>query len=233
MAKAKTTPIKITARMLDGRLNSTDGIVMFDAILYHGWFAKHAPHVLDGGGKEQFTGYFGLPLRQLPLNRWAASMGIYKELGKEVDAYNKRPDFFAPEKIGHLNAKGLVSSSVGRYRAWRMPQVIRTIEDGIIEFYALGHKDEIATLLGSISGVAKKNAIGYGVIEDWHIDDCDADYTLYHPLHGLMRPALPDEIGEIPDIDMTSIFRTEYAVRPPYWKACNVMECYLPTRVLT
>lgn len=228
MAKPKTTPIKIYAEMLDGRLNSADGIVMFDGILYHAWFAKHAPYVLEDGGMDSFSGYFGLPLRQLPHNRYAASMGIYKEIRKEIDHLNKRPDFFAADKMDKLDAHGIISGSVGKFRSWRIPNVIRIIEDATIVFYAMGHKDEVAELLKLISGAGKKNAAGYGVITDWAIEDCDEDYSLYHPDYGLMRPALPEELENLERADREELRFMRYGIRPPYWKPCNMMECYVP-----
>ena len=64
MSKPKCTPLKITAILEDGRLNSADGIIMLDAILYHAWFLKFAPQVLEGIYDESQVGYIGLPLKQ-------------------------------------------------------------------------------------------------------------------------------------------------------------------------
>ena len=52
MAKKPTVPIKVVAELEDGRINSADGIIMLDAILYHAWFWAHAPHVLEGRGGD-------------------------------------------------------------------------------------------------------------------------------------------------------------------------------------
>ena len=223
MAKPATSPIKITIHLLDGRLNSADGIVMFDSILYHAWFCKHAPHVLDGGGADDYKGYMGLPLRQLPGNRWAASKGIYTEISQQVEHINKRPDFFAPGKTESLNMdKGIISDSVGLYRAYRIPSVIRIIKNGEITFWAVGHKDEVSDLLSAIPSVGKKYAAGYGIIRDFTVEDCDEDYSLWHPDHGLMRP-VPIEDGKY---EGYPVFR--YGVKPPYWKPQNARLCYVP-----
>lgn len=94
MAKKPTSPLKITAYLINGRVNSADGVIMLDSILYHAWFRKHCPEVLEGMGSMEYNGYTGLPLRQLDGNRWAASRGIYEEIAQMIEPINKYPDFF-------------------------------------------------------------------------------------------------------------------------------------------
>ena len=159
MAKKPTTPIKVTAHLLDGRVNTADGIIMLDAILYHAWFSRHKPEVLEGCGSTQYDGYTGLPLRQLPDNRWAASRGVFKTEGKNIEYINRRPNFFDADKIGHLDMEtGIISDSVGVYRAYRIPRVVSTVSD--IEFYAMGDKAKVQDLLTAIQAVGKKPAAG-------------------------------------------------------------------------
>lgn len=228
MAKKPTSPIKVTAHLADGRLNSADGIVMLDAILYHAWFYKHAPHILEGMGREEYYGYTGLPLKQLPGNRWAASRGIYEETGRTVEHLNKRPNFFNGDKMDRLDMeKGIISDSVGIYRAYRMPSVIRTVKDSIITFWAMGHKDEVQALLDLIPAMGKKYAAGYGLVDKWEVVDCENDYSLWHPEYGLMRPV---EVGseEAKSLVLTDYPIMKYAVKPPYWKAKNMRLCHVP-----
>lgn len=223
MAKAPTVPIKVTIHLKDGRLNSANGIVMLDGILYHAWFAKHAPEVILGEHEDDFDGYIGLPLRQLPDNRWCASKGIYTELATTVEYINKRPDFFVPGKIEFLGMdKGLISDSVGQYRAYRIPVITRTVKDGIVTFWAMGHPGEVSDLLSYLPAIGKKPVAGYGLIDRYTVEECDEDYSLYHPEYGLMRPVPVDEgcyIG-YPIMD--------FGVKPPYWKAINMRLCYVP-----
>lgn len=230
MAKKPTSPLKITAHLADGRLNSADGIVMLDSILYHAWFWKHHPEVLQGMGAAEYDGYTGLPLRQLSGNRWAASKGVYEEIGKTVEHINKRPNFFNADKLECLDMdKGIISDSVGLYRAYRIPNVIRTLKDGLIKFWAIGHKDEIQALLDCIPAVGKKYAAGYGLVDRWTVEDCNEDYSLWHPEHGLMRPV---EVGgdESRDLSLDGYPIMHYGIKPPYWKAKNMRLCYVPIR---
>lgn len=231
MAKKPTRPIKVTAHLADGRLNSADGIVMLDSILYHAWFFEHCPEVLQGLGSAKYEGCIGLPLRQLPDNRWAASKGVYKEIGQTVEHINKRPNFFNSDKIDRLDMdKGIISDSVGLYRAYRIPNVIRIVKDGLITFWAMGHKDQVQAMLDLIPAIGKKYAAGYGLIDHWTVEDCSEDYSLWHPEYGLMRPV---EVGgeEEKKLNLNGYPVMQYGVKPPYWKAKNTRLCYVPIEV--
>lgn len=201
---------------------------MLDAILYHAWFWKHAPHVLEGLGGEEppGDGYIGLPLRQANTNgrlRYHASRAVYTQTGIEVEHWNKRPDFFGADKQQYLAmAKGVISSSIGLMRAYRMPQVIRHVKDSLLTFYAVGHKDEVQELLDMIPAVGKKAAMGWGAVDAWEVYDANNDYTMLHPEYGLMRPVPVDEM----QLDGYPIM--EYAIKPPYWKQANRLLCYVP-----
>lgn len=221
---ANCVPLKITAHLLDGRVNSASGLIMFDAILYHAWFAKYEPQVLEGIYDYSKAKFIGLPLRRLEGNRWAASKGIYQEVLQEIENYNKRPDFFAGDKIDYLaDTKGQISGSVGKYRAYRIPQLIRTVKDNKIVFYAVGNKPKIEDLLSYMTAVGKKPAIGFGVVTKWEVEEIDEDYTTEHPDYGLMRP-IPVEEAE----KKYSCPVMLHGVKPPYWKSKNAKLCYVP-----
>lgn len=230
MAKKPTIPLKVTAELIDGRINSSNGLLMLDSILYHAWFIKHAPHVLEGHGEARYDGNIGLPLRQLPGNRWCASKGIYEEIEQSVEFINKRPDFFGADKINFLDMdKGIICQTAGKYRAYRIPNIIRTIKDGIITFYAVGHKNEIEEMLNLIPSLGKKYAAGFGKIKKWVVEEAEADYTLWHEKHGLMRPV---EVGsdEAKQYNLEDYPILPYCIKPPYWKAKNRRLCYVPIK---
>ena len=231
MAKKPTVPIKVTVKLADGRINSADGIVMLDGILYHAWFFKHLPEVFDGIFETKYDGVIGqLPLRQLPGHRWAASCGIYEEIGQTVEYINKRPNFFNADKIGRLDMdKGLISDSVGLYRAYRIPSVIRTVKNAKITFWAMGHPDEVQELLDLMPAVGKKYAAGYGLISGCKVEAYGTDYSLWHPTYGLMRPVEVDS-DEAKHLDLSGYPIMQYGIKPPYWKTKNMRLCYVPIK---
>lgn len=227
MAKKRTVPLKVTAHLIDGRINSAYGVIMLDGILYHAWFCKYAPHVLEGYTGREWSKKIGLPLMQLDGNRWAASRAVFKQISVKIENYNKRPNFFNADKIDKLNAdKGIISDSVGLYRAYRNPNIVHTVENGTLTFFCRGHKDEVLEMLNLIPAVSKKPAMGFGVVEKWVVEDCEEDYSLWHPEYGLMRPMPVEEDDGTHDMSAYPIL--QWAVKPPYWKQCNVRLCYVP-----
>lgn len=224
-------PLKITAHLVDGRFSSANGILMLDSILYHAWFIKNAPQVLDGIYDEKFISekqkYIGLPLKRLPDNRWAASKGVYEQIEAKVENYNKRPDFFAGDKIDFLEQdKGIIDDKAGIYRAYRNPQLVRTVKDGIITFYAVGTKHKIEEMLKLMVGVGKKTAMGFGFVSKWEVEEIENDYTTEHPDYGLMRPIEVEKSEKVYDCPIM-----EFAIKPPYWKSKNMRLCYVPIQL--
>lgn len=228
MAKCTTEPLEIICRLKDGCVATADGIIMFDAILYHAWFLKYEPEVLTGEKDERDIRHdMGLPLRHIDCDGgffYSASKGIFEETGEELQFINKRPDFFGSGKIDYLNAeKGIISDSVGEFRAHRVPLLIHTVKDGIIKFYAYGTKAKTEDLLSRIGAVGKKTAAGYGAVKDWEVRSTDTDYSIFGGSGQLMRPVpvnWSEEILPYPQYN--------YAVRPPYHNVKNYRMCYVP-----
>lgn len=222
--------LKITAHLLDGRIASSDGIIMFDSIVYHAWFHKYAPEVLRGEyNTARSNQFFGLPFAQDSDYRWyMASKGLYVENDLHIEHYNRTPDFFAADKINSLNEKCQISDSVGIYRAYRNAVVIRTIENAKIYFFARGNKEKIVDLLSYIPATGKKPSMGWGIVDKWEVEEIEENYSVIHPDYGLMRPIPVDEADQYPNIDFSKYPVMRYGIKPPYWKPCNGRPCYVP-----
>lgn len=220
-----TEPLKITAKIYDGRLNSSDGLIFLDSILYHAWFIIHDPEVLEGTKKSNNQRYIGLPLKQLPNNRWAASLGQYKQYEETVEYWVKRPDFgksfadsYLIDDINKVNVKS------GHLKAYRTPQVIRIVSD--ITFYSVGNPEKINAMLSKMKYIGKKTAAGWGAVAEWVVEPCEADYSLIKD-GKLMRPVPVDEAEGL-EFDRDQTTKRMCAIRPPYWKHKNMALCYVP-----
>lgn len=219
--KSTTEPFKVTCKLLDGRVNTADGLLFLDCILYHGWFKKYAPQVLTGEQKEGDAGHFGLPLRQLPDNRYSASCGFYRDYGTHIEYWNKHPDWDA--RADYLDYEGKITTSSGTMRAYRMPQVIHTVGD--IEFYGYGTIEKVKDLLSYILAVGKKPSAGWGAVKEWIVEPWAEDLSLWSDKYGLMRTT---PIGEDIGHDLSEYAARDCAIRPPAWKAENWRTCYIP-----
>ena len=219
-----TEPLKITAHLLDGRVNSSDGYFFLHSILYHAWFLKYDPDVMLGLKKGK-PKHYGLPLLQLENNQYASSMGFYKQLDQRIEHWHKKPDW--DKQQDHLQLdKGKIKESVGAERAYRMPQVIRTISD--MEFYCVGTKEKIIDLLSYMPAIGKKPSAGWGRVARWSVESIETDYSASHPDCGITKPISIEE--DIPDAGEYRI--GDIAIRPPAWKHTNQKTCYIP-KVIT
>lgn len=220
-----TEPFKVTCKLLDGRINSVNGLIYLDAILYHAWFAKYEPGILDGTKKRSDATRhynFGLPLTRLDHDglRYAASCGFYRQYDQTIEYWNKRPDFTSGKNSKYLEAKGKIDTAAGPLKAYHFPQIIRTVSD--IEFYGVGTIEKIRDLLSYMPAVGKKPAAGWGLVKEWIVEPFPHDWST-EGKYGLMRPMPvesyePDRNYQIMDVPMF----------PPYWKNMNTKLCYIP-----
>lgn len=227
MSKKTTEPFKATCKLMDGRINSVDGLLFFDAILYHAWFLKYAPEVLEGAGKKEerpeWKLNFGLPLTRTHENgkhRYAASCGFYRQYERHVEYWNKRPDFTSGKNGKYLEAKGKVDTSAGPLKAYHFPQIIRTVSD--IEFYGVGTIEKIRDLLSYIPAVGKKPAAGWGMVREWIVEPFKEDWSETGK-YGIMRPTPVEERQIEGDYQIM-----ECPLLPPYWKSSHAELCYMP-----
>lgn len=229
--------MRVTAHLLDGRVNSSDGILMLDGILYHAWFAKYKPETFLVGHDESVDiGHIGLPLTNTDgINH--ASMGIYTTLGTGLEMLHKVPNIV--ERIDLLEDKsGTVDLKSGKFKAYRIAQNIITTNK--IIFYCRGNAEKIKELLTYMDNVGKKYSIGYGIVKSWEVEEAEKDYSFWHDEHKLMRPfptastatLLRHILANDPNYDGSLNFAiSEYTTKPPYWKSVNARECYLPNGV--
>lgn len=220
-----TMPIKVTAKLVDGRINSADGLLFLDSILYHAWFCKYSPETFQGLVSDKPTDMkFGLPLRQLEGGRYAASCGFYTQHSYAVEYWNKRPDFMGRNEK-YLDAKGKIDTGAGELKAYHFPQIIRTVSD--IEFYAVGNPEKVRELLTYIPAIGKKPAAGWGKVKEWIVEEFPEDWSTEGG-YGLMRPMPVDEYD--PKGRLYTI--SDCAIRPPAWKSCNQKLCYVPKVII-
>lgn len=224
MSHKTTEPFKVTCKLMDGRINSADGLLFLDSILYHAWFLKYAPEVFDGTQRKEehpeWKCNFGLPLTRLPGNRYAASCGFYTQYEQHIEYWNKRPDFTSGTNGKYLDAKGKIDTAAGALKAYHFPQIIRTVSD--IEFYGVGTIAKIKDLLSYIPAIGKKPAAGWGMVREWAVEPFEKDWST-DGKYGLMRPMPVEEYSL-----KTSYRVMDCAVRPPYWKNINMELCYIP-----
>lgn len=223
-------PLKITVKLLDGVVASTDLTLPLDAMLVSAWMREN---------KWYSTGYArsGLPESEqldipLPLKKtntetsggrdwfWACSYAFGIPLFQPAPGYwNKRFDTQAAEEYMHLRKKATIDIRSGRYKNYRVPLAYYVMKNRTLSWYCVGEGEEIEKLLvKNIWSMGKKRAIGYGRVEKsrkplrplWKVEAADEDLS--------MARLLPDPGG-----------KDFYANRPPYFDPSTLRAGRWPT----
>lgn len=208
-------PLKITAKLFDGRIATTDGYLPFDSILAAAWMKRYHPekyYNTDPSIDEMVIP--DLPLKKLEGDICAASFAQYRKEGEEIAYWHKRFDAQLSEDyadFGGRREKVDVKSS--HYKAYRMPLNIILTPD--VVWYAVGDQGEIESLLEEIPALGKKTSQGFGQVLEWTVDEIEEDWSLWKD--GQLMRNLPDPDGD-----------SEWGVRSPYWYPANIVRCRMP-----
>lgn len=208
-------PLKITAKLFDGRIATTDGYLPIDSILAAAWMKKNHPekyYNADPTIDEMITPV--LPLAKLDGGIYAASFAQFRKAGEETVYWHKRFDAqLAEDYVDFAGRRGRVNTTSATYKAYRMPlNVILTPE---VVWYAVGEKAEIERLLEEIPSLGKKTSQGFGQVFEWTVEEIGQDWSVWKD--GQLMRNLPDPDGD-----------AEWGVRPPYWLPANIVRCRMP-----
>lgn len=208
-------PLKITAKLFDGRIATTDGYLPFDSILAAAWMKRYHPEKYfnsDPSIEEVITPE--LPLAKLAGNIYAASFAQFNKAGEETAYWHKRFDSQLAEDYADFGGRrGKVDIKSSTYKAYRMPLNIMLAP--VVIWYVVGSKREIESLLEEIPALGKKTSQGFGQVMEWTVEKIEDDWSVWK--EGELMRSLPDPAGD-----------SEWGVRPPYWFLPNIVRCRMP-----
>lgn len=198
-------PLKVTARLLDGRIATTDLALPLDSILAYAWIAKNRPDLLEtskSGIGEIF--YAPLPLKRREAEGewfWACSFACGEPVQEQTRHWHKRFDSqLSEEYVDFQGRRGKVNIGSAQYKNYRMPITVFLIPE--LSWYLVGDLEEVKALLEDITAIGKKTSQGYGKIRKWVVEPWLEDLSHLR--------AMPDPEGD--DI---------WGIRPPYWAPQN------------
>lgn len=216
--------LKITAKLLDGRVNSNDGLFNLDSILAYAWMLIHHPDILQNRDlRIDNLIEPDLPLAKDEDGRWKTSVGFYIQYEERIEYWHKKiNDFDALTYVNFEGKRGKINSQSGEFKAYRMPQLIRVVSD--IQFYCVGDPDEIHRLLSLVTNIGKKGSQGYGYVKEWFIEEIENDYSDIGP-YGIMRPK--PFTGEYLDTGESYLIK-KIRLKPPYHLHVDRVPCIIP-----
>ena len=219
--------LKVVARLLDGRVNSNDGIFNFDSILAYAWMLSHHPDILQNRDLRMDNLIEpDLPLAKDEQGRWKSSVGFYKQYAEIIEYWHKKiNDYDAHIYVDFGKRRGKIDSQKGEFKAHRIPQIIRIVGD--IEFYCVGDSNEIKKYLKFVTNIGKKGSQGYGYVKEWVVEEIEEDYTKVGP-YGIMR--FTPFTGELPNDGKAYQIR-KTRLKPPYHFHVDRVPCMIPNPI--
>lgn len=196
--------LKITAKLLDGRVATYDGYLPLDSMLAYAKVERDYPELLETNTEMQ---YIDLPLQKKNDGTdkwyWACSFACFEPRGESSRFWHKRFDQeHAEEFVDFQGKRGNVNVKSAKYKNYRVQlPIILTPE---ITWYCVGEPTEIKELLKYITHIGKKPAQGLGAVKEWLVEEIDEDLSWLRPV--------PDDNGD-----------DELGIRPPYWYRENIM----------
>lgn len=112
----------------------------------------------------------------------------------------------------------------GEYKVYRFG--IEALDIKEIYFYINGDKEVIADLLKNVRGVGKKNAAGFGLVDNIEIKEITDDKSFI--INGQASRPLPCKLWNL-ESDRVMFYRAY----PPYYDKTDKIPCYMPPTSLT
>lgn len=218
-------PLRITAQMQDGRVATMDGHLPLDGLLAAAWMRRHYPDAYYNPSSHMLTNDLIVP--DLPLERrgegddwyWAASFNTAESQGEYVLHWHKRFDDHLEKYIDFRGRRGRIDAKSGKYKAYRMPLVIQLFDQ--LVWYAYGDRDEVQSLLNTLTHIGKKTSQGLGLVDYWIVEPWHEDWS--EVANGRVTRSLPHLPGGAQGV------KRQYGIRSPYWHREHQRVCYVPS----
>lgn len=199
--------VKVTAKLADGRIATTDLALPLDSILAYSWISKYRPDLMEASKSGiQEISHPPLPLAKREANGewwWACSFAFGEPLLEQKNYWHKRFDAdYAEGYVDFQGRRGKVDTGAGYFKGYRMPLTVFLVPK--LTWYLEGDLRDIWKLLLLISHIGKKSAQGYGAVSEWTVEEVELEDDLT-----LARP-IPDPHGD-----------EIWGIRPPYWEPKN------------
>jgi len=219
-------PLKITCRIADGCIVSTDGLFSLDSLLAAEWMRQNHPeqYYSDGAKNELIESV--LPLAEVEIcgqRIWAASVAQYHLYGEQTYYWHKRFD----ERLAgmYLDEPKRVNTGSGEFKGYRMPVNVLLISD--LTWFAVGDLDAVRELLMGIRSLGKKRAYGFGAVAldecgdpCWTVESWPDGWSIRGPGGKLMRA--------VPWDGQSSGTVRRWGIRPPGWLPANQVVAQIP-----
>lgn len=219
-------PLKITARL--GSPFHGDPTAPIDGILgYLSHVREFGLQVSNDPGKSPEFHRELLPLAIVDAasEDWffAASFALWPDqVARQRDHWNKRLDVLAAEQYTDGNSVSLAKGQYKPYHVGIQLQHARTME-----WYVVGDRAQIVSLLDDAPSIGKKRAQGFGEVRRWDVSPVAEDWSCVNASGAPMR-AIPVAWWKSHRGTKNMPPVVNRTIRPNYWDIKNYRLCVMP-----
>lgn len=213
-------PLRVTAEMATRLVISADGLHL-DGLLMAAVAKRDDLPPLYTQADALRAPALDIPIARSSCGRYyLASAAIGDAIARELRYVQRRFPLHEAIAMGAPSLKR-VATNAGACKAFRIP--VEAQHMPTLTWYAVGNEDGVRELLGWITRLGRRRAVGEGLVREWRVEPCE-------PWEGF--PVLRDgrPLRHLP-LDVEGL--GEHAVRigrvsPPYWLRVDEQEVAAP-----
>lgn len=160
-------PLRVTAR-IDGPLHLGAGYIHLDALLAERvWMLSGDP---PAATPEEIVRY-EVPLQYEPERRFhlaSASIGGYERMERRHVV--RRFPIAQAQALGGMDR---IATGSGPHRDYRFPLETGHVRADALAWYAIGDEAEVRKLLGWVTHLGRRRAVGLGRVAQWRVEPCE------------------------------------------------------------
>lgn len=213
------TPLRVTARLL-GPLSLPHGPLHLDGLL--AW-AEAQRRGLPPVGFAPLV-EIEIPVAREPRGRFhLCSSSIAAFDGHEMRYVNRRFPIEQAQVMGDAKLKR-VHLGAGATKSYRIPHELAFAESDALTWFAVGDAEAIRALLGHVTHLGKRRAVGRGRVAAWTVEPCDGWGEGFPVVRGgrALRPLPPDWPG------LADPVLARACLSYPFWDRTRDEACAVP-----
>lgn len=217
--KSDLEPLRIRAWLRTGVVSDKwlplDGVLLYQAHRQR-YGAQESTAPGDSAISKHRTTMLPLAIAKQGQDNWyyKCSWAQWSHNAEGQDHWNKRFDASLADLIDFQGKRGVVIIEQNRYKAYHMPIFYRVAK--WVEWYAVGNRAEIESLLSTLTHLGKKVAQGWGRVARWEIEPVADDWSVWRD--GQLMRGIPAEDAA----GTEQVFNlATYGIRPSYWRPAN------------
>lgn len=171
---------------------------------------------LEAHRNEAAPSVLPIPIALSPCDRFHLCSHVRPEWEeKELRYKNRRPAVWELARLSAMNTS--VNIATGPNKAYRVPYEVGFLKGGRLDWWCIGDREELLSLLSLCSYLGRNRGVGLGRVDRWEVEPCDT-----WPGFPVCRDGVP--LRPVPHDwpDAIESVIAEGVLMPPYYDALTM-----------